>query len=93
MHIHIHIHTDKEYHITVTNPTDPLGHTSRTVHGPRIPPPLTPRYFEDVGHEVPCEWDCTMPNCLNRVRTYFVAYFGVARELREAGREGRRERE
>jgi hypothetical protein len=30
------------------------------------------KHFENIGHEVPCEWDCTMPNCLNRVRTEFV---------------------
>lgn len=33
---------------------------------------LYEQHFQNVAQEEPCAWDCTMPNCSNRVRTDMV---------------------
>ena len=33
---------------------------------------LYQQHFENIAHEEPCAWDCTMPDCVNRVRTDMV---------------------
>lgn len=57
---------------------------SPAVQRPRLPPtfyrpadPVPVRllhqlHFENMGLEFPCAWDCTMPNCSNRLRTDLV---------------------
>jgi hypothetical protein len=33
---------------------------------------LYQQHFENIAREEPCAWDCTMPDCVNRVRTDMV---------------------
>jgi hypothetical protein len=33
---------------------------------------LYEQHFQNVAQEEPCAWDCTMPNCSNRVHTDMV---------------------
>jgi len=37
---------------------------------------------KNVAQEEPCAWDCTMPNCSNRVRTDMVVQIGPSNLLR-----------
>ena len=33
---------------------------------------LYQQHFQNIAQEEPCAWDCTMPDCENRVRTDMV---------------------
>jgi hypothetical protein len=62
-------------HPQVSSPSVPRPRCAPKFYRPSDPVPMRVLYkqnFENVGHEVPCEWDCTMTNCLKRVRTELV---------------------
>ena len=59
----------------VSSPSVPRPRCAPKFYRPSDPVPmrvLHEQYFENIRHEVPCEWDCTMPNCLNPVLTDLV---------------------
>ena len=62
-------------HPQVSSPAVPRPRCAPKFYRTSDPVPMRVFYkkrFQNIGHEVPCEWDCTMPNCLNRVQTDFV---------------------